>query len=78
VNALLMEQNGLSADKASIAKGQPLNPLDSALCCVDRSIRGMGYPGFETQMLVCYRQVDAGRLRQVIERCRGADQVSSG
>src|SRR5688500_10153336 len=31
---------------------QPLNPLDIALRCVDQSIRGMGYPGFQTQMLV--------------------------
>jgi hypothetical protein len=31
---------------------QRLNPLDVAIRCADRSIRGMGYPGFQTQMLI--------------------------
>ena len=46
---------------------QPLNPLDLALCCVDRTIRGMGYPGFETQMLVWLSgRADVARLRRAI------------
>jgi hypothetical protein len=48
---------------------QPLNGLDIALRCIDRSIRGMGYAGFETQMLVWLRdRVDVPLLRRAIER----------
>lgn len=48
---------------------QPLNPLDLALCCVDRTIRGMGYPGFETQMLVWLAgRADVAGLRRGIAR----------
>ncbi len=51
------------------AGGQLLNPLDLALCCVDRAIRGMGYPGFETQLLVWLTgRADAARLRRAIAR----------
>lgn len=46
---------------------QPLNPLDLALCCVDRTIRRMGYPGFETQLLVWLSgRADIARLRRAI------------
>jgi hypothetical protein len=48
---------------------QPLNPNDRALFCVDRALRGMGYPGFETQMLVSLSgRVDAARLEGAIQR----------
>ncbi|MCI0359216.1 MAG: hypothetical protein L0211_12120 [Planctomycetaceae bacterium] len=48
---------------------QRLNPLDIALRSVDQTIRGMGYPGFETQMLVWLsRRIDAAQLRQAISR----------
>ncbi len=48
---------------------QPLNPLDIALRCIDLSIRGMGYPGFETQMLVWLEgRVDAALLARAVER----------
>jgi hypothetical protein len=59
----------LDAIQAPPAAGiQPLNPLDVAMRCVDRSIRGMGYPGFETQMLVWLKnRVHAGKLRDAIE-----------
>jgi hypothetical protein len=47
---------------------QFLNPLDLALCCVDRAIRGMGYPGFETQMLLWLSgRAEVARLRRAIE-----------
>lgn len=48
---------------------QPLNPLDLTLHGVDETIRSLGYPGFETQMLVWLRgPVDSARLRQGIGR----------
>lgn len=48
---------------------QRLNPLDIALRSVDQTIRGMGYPGFDTQMLVWLsRRIDVGRLRNAIAR----------
>jgi hypothetical protein len=48
---------------------QPLNPLDVAMHCVDRSIRGMGYPGFQTQMLVWLTgRIDIASLRRGIVR----------
>jgi hypothetical protein len=48
---------------------QPLNPLDLGLRCIDLSIRGVGYPGFETQLLVWLSgRLEAGRLRRAIER----------
>jgi len=54
---------GLETDK------QPLNPLDLGLRCIDLSIRGVGYPGFETQMLVwLHGRVDSANLRRAIER----------
>ncbi|MBI3839270.1 MAG: hypothetical protein HY288_15235 [Planctomycetia bacterium] len=56
-----------SRPKLSAHDGQPLNPLDLALRCVDRSIRDMGYPGFETQMLAWMSgRVDAAGLRRAI------------
>jgi hypothetical protein len=69
MNALLLETRNPVSDEATDADRQALNPLDLALRCVDRSIRGMGYPGFETQMLVWLSgRVDVGRLRRSIER----------
>jgi hypothetical protein len=54
----------MSQRSAPVQFGQLLNPLDTALSCVDRSIRAMDYPGFETQMLVWLAgQVDAEQLR---------------
>lgn len=48
---------------------QPLNPLDIALHTVDQTIRGMGYPGFETQMLIWLAgRIDVARLRRAIVR----------
>ena len=48
---------------------QPLNGLDVALRCIDHSIRGMGYPGFETQMLVWLKgRCAAASLRRAIVR----------
>jgi hypothetical protein len=48
---------------------QPLNPNDRALFYVDRALRGMGYPGFETQMLVFLSGgVDADRLQAALDR----------
>ena len=48
---------------------QLLNPLDVALRCIDHAIRGMGFPGFETQMLVALAErVDVPRLRNALTR----------
>ena len=48
---------------------QPLNPLDIALRCVDQTIRGMGYPGFQTQMLVWLAgRVDVELLSRALAR----------
>ncbi len=53
--------------QSAISPGLPLNPLDLALCCVDRVIRGIGYPGFETQMLVWLSErADVPRLRSAV------------
>jgi hypothetical protein len=69
MDALLLDTRKPLPDEATDADRQALNPLDLALRCVDRSIRGMGYPGFETQMLVWLSgRVDVGRLRRSIER----------
>jgi hypothetical protein len=47
----------------------PLNPLDVALCCVDRTIRGMHYPGFETQLLLWLDgRADVERLQIALTR----------
>jgi hypothetical protein len=55
--------NGAECDR------QPLNPLDLTLHCVDETIRSLGYPGFETQMLVRLRgPIDADQLRVGIAR----------
>jgi hypothetical protein len=49
--------------------GQPLNAQDIALRCVDQSIRGMGYPGFETQLHIRLgARADIDVLRLAIER----------
>jgi hypothetical protein len=48
---------------------QLLNPLDVAIRCADQSIRGMGYPGFETQMLVWLSgRLDIACLQLALER----------
>lgn len=52
-----------------VGSQQPLNGLDIALRCIDDAIRVMGYPGFETQMLVWTKQpLDAARLRRGLAR----------
>jgi hypothetical protein len=44
---------------------QRLNPLDAAICYAERSVREMGYPGFETQMLLWLSgRLNVARLRQ--------------
>src|SRR5262245_45432155 len=54
---------------AAAANAQRLNPLDIALRSVDQTIRGLGYSGFETQMLLWLAgRVDVERLRRGIER----------
>lgn len=48
---------------------QPLNGLDIALRSIDRTIRDMGFPGFETQMLVWLNgPADTNNLRRAIQR----------
>lgn len=48
---------------------RPLNPIDVAMHSVDRTIRGMGYSGFETQLLVWLAgRVEVSTLRQAIAR----------
>jgi hypothetical protein len=57
----------MSFTQASLAPStkSPLNSVDLALRTVDRAIRGMGYPGFETQTHVWLAgRLDAGRLRR--------------
>src|SRR5687768_9883773 len=45
----------------------PLNAVDLALLAVDRAIRNMGYPGFETQTLVWLAgRADAERMRRAL------------
>jgi hypothetical protein len=47
----------------------PLNAMDRAMRCIDGLIRTMGYPGFETQMLVWLDgRADADALRRGIAR----------
>jgi hypothetical protein len=53
----------------STRERQLLNPLDVAIRCADQSIRGMGYPGFETQMLVWLSgRLDMARLQLALGR----------
>jgi hypothetical protein len=59
----LLTSKALLSESAACDR-QPLSAVDLALRCVDRAIRGMGYPGFETQMLVWLAgRVDLARLR---------------
>jgi hypothetical protein len=47
--------------------GQPLNAADCALLSVDRTLREMGCPGFETQMLVWLAgRADVVHLREAV------------
>jgi hypothetical protein len=56
-------------DAAKPADHQPFNSLDIALLTVDQTIRGMGYPGFETQMLIWLAgRIDVAEFRRAIER----------
>jgi len=58
-----------AAEMPAGAERQPLNPLDMALRSVDLTIRGMGYPGFETQMLVWLAgRIDTLRMQLAIGR----------
>src|SRR5687768_16077526 len=53
-----------SGDPPRATSVHPLGPSDIAMRSVDSIIREMGYPGFETQMLVWLSgRVDADRLR---------------
>jgi hypothetical protein len=53
-----------SGDPPRATSVHPLGPIDIAMRSVDSIIREMGYPGFETQMLVWLSgRVDADRLR---------------
>jgi Condensation domain len=55
--------------RARAAAGQRLNAADCALLSVDRALREMGCPGFETQMLVWLAaRADADCLRQALGR----------
>ncbi len=52
------------ARKAKNEGRQELDPVDRVMWCVDRALRGMGYPGFQTQMLVWLAgRADAKGLR---------------
>jgi hypothetical protein len=47
---------------------QRLDVTDRVILGVDRALRGMGYPGFDTQMFVWLSgRLDAGRLRQALD-----------
>src|SRR5262245_54664700 len=66
---LLLELGPMEDRGVDCGERQPLNPLDQALCSIDRAIRGMGYQGFETLMLVWLSErVHAGQVREAIER----------
>ena len=59
----------IPCDALKLADCQPFNSLDIALLTVDQTIRGMGYPGFETQMLIWLSgRIDVVHLRRAIER----------
>jgi hypothetical protein len=68
MSAILDLQRGLRMTSAACER-QPLNPLDLTLHGVDETIRSLGYPGFETQMLVWLRgPLDAALLQRGITR----------
>ncbi len=53
-----------------------LGLADQALMAVDRGLRGLGFPGFDTQMLVWSSgRVEAGVLRPALERLNVHDPV---
>jgi hypothetical protein len=57
----------------------PLNAVDLALLAVDRAIRNMGYPGFETQTLIWLSgRLEADRLRRALAElgCRHPEFAS--
>jgi len=70
----------MQSSAASLVCGkQPLNPLDRALRTVDQVIRELGYPGFETQMIVWLAgRVDAAKLRRTITRLGRHHPVITG
>src|SRR5262245_6696211 len=56
-------------DRAPGRTSQRLTPTDRVLLAVDRAVRGLGGPGFETQTLVCLAgRVDVAGLRRGLER----------
>jgi hypothetical protein len=58
---------------------QQLNPLDLAMRTVDRVIRELGYPGFETQKIVWLTgRVDINRLRRAMGRLASRHPVIAG
>lgn len=67
---MIRPTSAVRADRRSIANGiQLLNPIDRAMRCADLAVRQLGYPGIETQMLVCLRgRAETEALRRAIER----------
>jgi hypothetical protein len=59
-------QRARSADQR---QAEPLNPVDCAMLSVDRFLRAVGHPGFETQMVLWLGgRLDVDRLQQAIAR----------
>ena len=59
--------------RSSRGSGQALSAMDNALLSVDRILRGIGTPGFETQSLVWLAgRIDVNRLRTALVRLSDA------
>jgi hypothetical protein len=72
---LFIEENTQPAVRAI----EPLNVIDRAMRAVDRSLRWMGFPGFDTQLLLWLSgRLDASLLRESLNRLAAVEPLIIG
>jgi len=58
----------------ALARDEPLGAVDRAMRAVDLGLRAMGYPGFETQLILWLSdRLDATRLQEALNRLANAE-----
>src|SRR5262245_12741709 len=65
-----------SPEPCDLTYAEPLNAVDCAMRAVDLGLRGIGYPGFETQLVLWLTgRLDEARLRQALDRVAVAEPL---
>jgi hypothetical protein len=78
---MIIESHGSVGQRrrAAIPVVEPLNLVDRAMRSVDRALRWMGFPGFDTQLLLWLSgRLDVSRLRESLNRLAAVEPLIVG